>query len=123
MPVKSAQDLLLHELRDLHDAEKQLVKALPKVAKAASSEQLRQAIEEHLEETKAQVQRLEDVFARLGTPARGKRCEAMHGLVDEASQMMEEIKTSASPGRRSYCRRSEGGALRDCRLWVRACAG
>ena len=90
---KSVQDLLLNELRDLYDAEKQLVKALPKVAKAASSEQLRQAIGEHLEETKAQVQRLEDAFARLGTPARGKRCEAMRGLVEEASQMMEEIKT------------------------------
>ena len=66
MPVKSVQDLLLNELRDLYDAEKQLVKALPKVAKAASSEKLRQAIGEHLEETKAQVQRLEDAFARLG---------------------------------------------------------
>ena len=77
MPVKSVQDLLLNELRDLYDAEKQLVKALPKVAKAASSEQLRQAIGEHLEETKAQVQRLEDAFAHLGTPARGIRCEAM----------------------------------------------
>jgi ferritin-like metal-binding protein YciE len=93
MPVKSVQDLLLNELRDLYDAEKQLVKALPKVAKAASSEQLRQALGEHLEETKAQVQRLEDAFAHLGTPARGIRCEAMQGLVDEASKMMEEIKT------------------------------
>jgi ferritin-like metal-binding protein YciE len=93
MPVKSVQDLLLNELRDLYDAEKQLVKALPKVAKAASSEQLRQAIQEHLEETKSQVERLEDAFARLDTPARGKRCEAMRGLVEEASQMMEEIKT------------------------------
>jgi ferritin-like metal-binding protein YciE len=93
MRVTSVQDLLLNELRDLYDAEKQLVKALPKVAKAASSEQLRQAIGEHLEETKAQVQRLEDAFTRLGKPARGKTCEAMHGLVDEASQMMEEIKT------------------------------
>ena len=94
MPVKSVHDLLLNELRDLYDAEKQLVKALPKVAKAASSEQLRQAIGEHLQETKGQVQRLEDAFARLGTPARGIRCEAMHGLVEEASQMMEEIQTS-----------------------------
>jgi ferritin-like metal-binding protein YciE len=93
MPVKSVQDLLMNELRDLYDAEKQLVKALPKVAKAASSEQLRQAIQEHLEETKSQVERLEDAFARLDTPARGKRCEAMRGLVEEASQMIEEIKT------------------------------
>jgi ferritin-like metal-binding protein YciE len=84
MPVKSVQDLLLNELRDLYDAEKQLVKALPKVAKAASSEQLRQAIQEHLEETKAQVERLEDAFERLEIATRGKRCEAMRCLVDEA---------------------------------------
>jgi ferritin-like metal-binding protein YciE len=93
MPVKNVQDLLLNELRDLYDAEKQLVKALPKVAKAASSEQLRQAVEEHLEETKVQVERLEDAFERLDTAARGKRCEAMRGLVEEANEMMEEIRT------------------------------
>jgi ferritin-like metal-binding protein YciE len=93
MPVKNVQDLLLNELRDLYDAEKQLVKALPKMAKAASSEQLRQAIQVHLEETKIQVERLEDVFERLDTRTRGKRCEAMQGLVEEAKEMMEEIKT------------------------------
>jgi ferritin-like metal-binding protein YciE len=93
MPVKNVQDLLLNELRDLYDAEKQLVKALPKMAKAASSEQLRQAIQVHLEETKIQVERLEDVFERLDTRTRGKRCEAMRGLVEEASEIMEEIKT------------------------------
>jgi ferritin-like metal-binding protein YciE len=93
MPVKNVQDLLLNELRDLYDAEKQLVKALPKMAKAASSEQLRQAIQVHLEETKIQVERLEDVFERLDTRTRGKRCEAMRGLVAEASEIMEEIKT------------------------------
>jgi ferritin-like metal-binding protein YciE len=86
MPVKNVQDLLLNELRDLYDAEKQLVKALPKMAKAASSEQLRQAIQMHLEETKVQVERLEDVFERLDTRPRGKRCEAMQGLVDEAAK-------------------------------------
>ena len=93
MPVKNVQDLLLNELRDLYDAEKQLVKALPKMAKAASSEQLRQAIQVHLEETKVQVERLEDVFERLDTRPRGKRCEAMQGLVEEAGEIMEEIKT------------------------------
>jgi ferritin-like metal-binding protein YciE len=93
MPVKNVQDLLLNELRDLYDAEKQLVKALPKMARAASSEQLRQAIQVHLEENKIQVARLEDVFERLETRTRGKRCEAMRGLVEEASEMMEEIKT------------------------------
>jgi ferritin-like metal-binding protein YciE len=93
MPVKSVQDLLVNELRDLYDAEKQLVKALPKMAKASSSEQLRQAFQEHLEETKHQVERLEEAFHRLDVAARGKRCEAMKGLIDEASEIMEEIKT------------------------------
>jgi ferritin-like metal-binding protein YciE len=92
MTVKSVQDLLLNELQDIYDAEKQLVKALPKMAKAASSKQLRQAFEGHLEETKTQVERLEQAFDRLETGTRGKRCEAMKGLVEEASQMMEEIK-------------------------------
>jgi ferritin-like metal-binding protein YciE len=93
MPVKSVQDLLLNELRDLYDAEKQLVKALPKMAKASSSEQLRQAFQEHLEQTKHQVERLEQAFDRLDVTARGKRCEAMRGLIDEAGEIMEEIKT------------------------------
>ena len=93
MPVKSVHDLLLSELRDLYDAEKQLVKALPKMAKAASSEQLRVAFQEHLEETKNQAERLEKVFEKLDTRTRGKSCEAMRGLVQEASEMMEEIKT------------------------------
>ena len=92
MPVKSVHDLLLNELRDIYDAEKQLVKALPKMAKAVSSEQLRQAFQGHLEETKTQVERLKQAFDRLETGTRGKRCEAMQGLVEEASQMMEEIK-------------------------------
>jgi ferritin-like metal-binding protein YciE len=93
MPVKSVQDLLLSELRDLYDAEKQLVKALPKMAKAASSEQLQVAFQEHLEETKNQAERLENVFEKLDTPTRGKSCEAMRGLIEEASEMIEEIKT------------------------------
>ena len=92
MTMKSAQDLLLNELRDIYDAEKQLVKALPKMAKAASSEQLRQAFQGHLEETKTQVERLERAFDRLDTRTRGKRCAAMEGLVEEASQMMDAIK-------------------------------
>jgi ferritin-like metal-binding protein YciE len=93
MPVKTVQDLLLNELHDIYDAEKQLVKALPKMAKAASSEQLRAAFEEHLEETKTQVGRLEQAFDRLETRTSGQRCEAMRGLVAEASELMEEIKT------------------------------
>ena len=77
MAMKTVQDLLLNELRDIYDAEKQLVRALPKMAKASSSEQLRLAFQEHLEETKHQVERLEQVFDRLGArPAASvaKRC-------------------------------------------------
>jgi ferritin-like metal-binding protein YciE len=93
MPVNSVQDLLQQELRDIYDAEKQLVRALPKLAKASSSEQLRQAFQEHLDQTKHQVERLEQAFDQLDMAARGKRCEAMRGLVEEANDTMEEIKT------------------------------
>jgi ferritin-like metal-binding protein YciE len=93
MAVKSVNDLLLDELRDIYHAEKQLVKALPKMAKKAKSDQLRQAFEHHLEETKGQVDRLEQVFDKLDARSRGKRCEAMEGLVEEAQEMMDEITT------------------------------
>jgi ferritin-like metal-binding protein YciE len=91
MAVRSVNDLLLDELRDIYHAEKQLVKALPKVARRAKSEKLRQAVEHHLEETKGQVDRLEQVFDKLDARPRGKRCEAMEGLIEEAEEMMEEI--------------------------------
>jgi ferritin-like metal-binding protein YciE len=93
MAVKTVQDLLVDELRDIYHAEKQLLKALPKMAKAASSDKLRQAFEHHLEETRGQVERLEQVFERLEVPARAKRCEAMAGLIEEAQEMVDEIKT------------------------------
>ena len=93
MAVKTTEDLLLDELRDIYHAEKQLVKALPKMAKKSHSDKLRQAFEQHLEETNGQVDRLDQVFELLDKPARGKRCEAMAGLVEEANEMIEEIKT------------------------------
>jgi ferritin-like metal-binding protein YciE len=93
MAVKSVNDLLIDELQDIYHAEKQLVKALPKMAKKAKSDQLRQAIENHLEETKGQVQRLEQVFEKLDAKPRAKRCEAMEGLIEEAEQLMGEIAT------------------------------
>jgi ferritin-like metal-binding protein YciE len=93
MAVKSVNDLLLEELRDVYHAEKQLVKALPKMAKKAKSDKLRQAIEHHLEETKGQVDRLEQVFEKLDTRSRAKRCEAMEGLIEEAEEAMDEITT------------------------------
>jgi ferritin-like metal-binding protein YciE len=93
MTVKSVNDLLLDELRDIYHAEKQLVRALPKMAKKAKSDELRQAFEHHLEETKGQVERLDQVFQHLDARSSGKRCEAMEGLIEEAKEMMEEIVT------------------------------
>jgi ferritin-like metal-binding protein YciE len=93
MPVKTTRELLIEELRDIYHAEKQLVKALPKMAKASKSQKLRQAFEQHLEQTNGQVERLEQVFEKLDSRSRGKRCEAMEGLIEEAKEMMEEIKT------------------------------
>lgn len=90
MKMKSLDDLLIHELRDLLSAEKQLVKALPKMAKAATSDALREAFESHLEETKGQVERLEKVFELLGKAARAEHCNAMEGLIEEGSKVIEE---------------------------------
>jgi ferritin-like metal-binding protein YciE len=93
MAVKSVNDLLLDELRDIYHAEKQLVKALPKMAKKAKSDQLRQAFEHHLEETKGQVERLDQVFQQLDARSSGQRCEAMEGLIEEAKEMMDDVTT------------------------------
>jgi ferritin-like metal-binding protein YciE len=80
----------IDELRDTFDAEKQLIKALPKMAKTASSPDLRAAFESHLEETNGHVQRLEDVFASLDERARGKHCEGIAGIIEEGKSIMEE---------------------------------
>jgi ferritin-like metal-binding protein YciE len=90
MALDSLRDLLLDELKDLYDAEKQLVKALPKMAKASSDPELRAAFEEHLEVTRGQVARIEKVFDTLGEKARGKKCKAMEGLIKEGSELLEE---------------------------------
>jgi ferritin-like metal-binding protein YciE len=83
-------DAFVDELRDSYDGEKQLAKALPKMAKAASSRELRQAFEAHLEETRGQIDRLERVFATLDEKARGKHCEGIAGIVEEGKSLMEE---------------------------------
>jgi ferritin-like metal-binding protein YciE len=93
MAVKTTRELLIYELRDTYHAEKQLVKALPKMAKAAKAPKLREAFEHHLEETKGQVERLEQVFEKLEARSSGRRCDAMEGLIEEAKEMIEEIKT------------------------------
>lgn len=90
MKLKSLEDLLVKELRDLYSAEKQLIRALPKMAKGANSEVLRDAINEHLEVTKEQAERLEQIFQMLDVSSRGPRCAAMEGLIEEGSEMLEE---------------------------------
>jgi len=90
MKLNSLDELLVEELQDLYDAENQLVKALPKMAKAASNDTLRRAFEEHLEQTKGHVNRLEKVFQSLGQKAKKKTCEAMKGLIEEAGDFLGE---------------------------------
>jgi ferritin-like metal-binding protein YciE len=92
MSAENLQELFVEEVRDIYDAEKQLVKALPKMAKAAESAELRAAFEEHLEITRAHVGRLEEVFKGLGVAARGKTCEGMKGLIEEGQEAMEEME-------------------------------
>jgi ferritin-like metal-binding protein YciE len=90
MKLDSLNKLYLEELRDLYSAENQLLKALPKMAKAASSDELKQAFEDHLEETKDHVQRLDDIFAALDENPKGKTCHGMKGLIEEGSEMLEK---------------------------------
>src|SRR5438067_4845587 len=88
--VSSLEDLLVEELKDLFDAENQLTRALPKMAKAATAPELKEAFQEHLEVTRQQVERLTQVFEEIGKPAKGKRCEAMKGLITEGQELMKE---------------------------------
>ena len=90
MPQESLRELYVEELRDLYNAETQLVKALPKMAKASSNDQLREAFEEHLRETSGHVSRLEQIFEQLGEKASGKKCVGMEGLVKEGAEIMKE---------------------------------
>jgi ferritin-like metal-binding protein YciE len=90
MSMESLQDLYLDQLKDIYNAENQLVKALPKMAKSANSPDLQAAFEGHLEETRGHVERLEQIFERLGEKPGGKTCKAMKGLVEEGSEMMDE---------------------------------
>ena len=83
-------DAFIEELRDTYDAERQLTKALPKLAKAASSPQLRDAFESHLEETKNQIERLESVFASLDEKVRGKHCDGIAGIIKEGAAITQE---------------------------------
>ncbi len=84
------RDVYIDELRDLYDAEHRLIKALPKLAKAADSNELRSGIEAHLEQTKGHAQRLEQIFESMGEQAKAKKCKGIEGIINEASETLDE---------------------------------
>lgn len=90
MTPTKLEDMFLMMLKDIYHGEKQILKALPKMAKQAESERLKKALQRHLEETKGQVERIENVFKLLGKPARGETCEAIKGLIEEGEEIMEK---------------------------------
>lgn len=89
MAIKNLRDLWIDELKDLYNAEKQILTALPKMVKAANEDELRTAFEEHLEQTHGHVERLEQIFTSIDEPARGKKCKGMEGIIGEGKQMLE----------------------------------
>ena len=90
MPLESMQDLYVEELRDIYNAEQQIIAALPKMAEGASNPELRAAFEEHLEVTRQQVSRLETIFEDLDKKPTGKKCKGMEGLIEEGQEMLKE---------------------------------
>jgi len=90
MSEQGLKELYIDELKDLYSAENQLVKALPKMAKAASSDELREGFEKHFEQTRGHIQRLEKIFQALGESPKGKTCKGMQGLIEEGSEATEE---------------------------------
>src|ERR1700712_542588 len=93
---KDLNALFLDTLKDIYFAEKQILKALPKMAKAATSDRLRAAFEKHHDETEGQVDRLEQIFELIGKPARGKTCDAIMGILDEGKEIMDEYKGTSA---------------------------
>ena len=93
---KTLDDLFLDILKDIYYAEKQIVKTLPKMAKAATSPDLKAGFEKHLDETEGHVERLEEVFNLLGKPARGKTCDAILGILEEGKSIMDEFKDTSA---------------------------
>lgn len=91
MPAKSLHELFVEELKDMYDGEKRLTKALPKMAKAASSTELQTAFTSHLKETEGQIRRLEQVFRSIGETPKGKACEGIMGIVEEGNAMIQEL--------------------------------
>jgi ferritin-like metal-binding protein YciE len=96
MSISNLEDVFVHELRDVLDAERQILKALPKMIKAATSEELKAAFEEHLSVTESQVDRLETIFKGLDKAARGKHCAGMEGLIKEGEELIKEEEPSVA---------------------------
>jgi ferritin-like metal-binding protein YciE len=120
----SLQEKLLDEIRDLYHAEKQLIKALPKLAKASTHEDLREAFESHLEETREQVTRLEEVFAAMGEKVRAKPCPGMAGIIEEGSELLKEeekgaVLDAALIASAQRAEHYEIGAYGTCAAWAR----
>ena len=115
-------DAFLDELRDTYDAEKQLTKALPKMAKAATSPDLRAAFETHLDETRGHVDRLEQVFQSLDEKVRGKHCDGIAGIIEKAIDPRRGVRRG-NDGCLPDCRRPTRRTLRDGRVWNRSWPG
>jgi ferritin-like metal-binding protein YciE len=93
--ISTLEELFVQELRDMYDGEKQITKALPKMAKAAENEELSSAFEEHLEQTRGQIERLEQIFEQLDMKARGKHCAGIAGIIEEGTEVMSEAEDPA----------------------------
>jgi ferritin-like metal-binding protein YciE len=118
------QEKLVDEIRDLYHAEKQLVKALPKLARNATHEDLREALESHLDETREQVTRLEEVFSALDENVRAKACKGMAGIIEEGSELLEEeepgsVMDAAIIAAAQRTEHYEIGAYGTCVAWAR----
>jgi ferritin-like metal-binding protein YciE len=92
MKPNSLQELYVEQLRDLYDAEQQIIKALPEMIDAATSEDLKEALEEHLEVTRSQATRLEKIFGKLGEKPKGEQCKGMHGVIEEGSDLVDDVE-------------------------------
>ena len=110
-------DAFIDELRDTYDAERQLTKALSKLAKTATSNDLRIAFETHLEETQGQIERLEQVFASFDETVRGKHCDGIAGIIEEGNTIMEQDFDEVTDGCLPDCRGPARRALRDGGVW------
>jgi ferritin-like metal-binding protein YciE len=113
MADKQLDDLFLETIKDIYYAERQILKALPKMAKAATSEELRAGFEQHRAETEVHVERLEQVFELLGKAPRGKTCDAILGILDEGKEIMDEFKGTSALDAGPGLGRAGGGALRN----------